>query len=135
MASDLDASLTSPRYERISVDIAKKVSSGIYEPGTKLHGRSTLAGIYRVSPETIRKATAILEEAGVLRVVHGQGMVILSKEAADAYLLKAQTTAKLSNAIDRLRHLIEEHKRLGAEMERTLEEMVGLLKLHSSSDQ
>ena len=53
-----------PRYEQIAVDIASKVANGEYKIGAKLYGRSTLGGQYNVSPETIRRAMALLQKRG-----------------------------------------------------------------------
>jgi DNA-binding GntR family transcriptional regulator len=39
-------------YKRIALDIAQGIVSGRYPLNEKIHGRSTLAGIYNVSPET-----------------------------------------------------------------------------------
>ena len=44
----------SPVYQQIAVDIASKIASGKYPVGEKIKGRTTLAGYYNVSPETIR---------------------------------------------------------------------------------
>ena len=44
------------RYESVALAIAEQIVKGTYLPGSRLHGRSTLAGLYRVSPETIRRA-------------------------------------------------------------------------------
>ena len=116
-----------PRYVLIAADIAQKIVQGVYSPGEKLHGRSTLAGIYRVSPETIRKAIALLAETGVLKVIHGTGIVILSTEAAEAYLVQADHEAQLRRAVAHFYRLLEDHKRLGIEMEKVLTEITSYL--------
>lgn len=126
-----ETSFRSPRYEQIAIDVAKKISNGIYSPGTKLHGRTTLAGIYKVSPETIRKAMAILEEAGALEVLHGNGAVILSREAAGEYLVQAGQEEKFRKAVSHFYKLLEEHKRLGAEMESVLTEITNFMQKSS----
>ncbi len=116
-----------PRYVLIAVDIAQKIVQGVYSPGEKLHGRSTLAGIYRVSPETIRKAVALLAEAGVLKVIHGTGIIIQSTEAAEAYVVQADYEVQIRRSVAHFYRLLEEHKRLGIEMEKVLTEIINYL--------
>ena len=41
-------------YERIAVDLAKRIANGELAEGVKLSGRTILSGEYGVSPETIR---------------------------------------------------------------------------------
>ena len=55
-------------YKQIAIDIASKVVNGRYRPGQKIHGRSTLASQYNVSPETVRRAVFLLNQVGVLQV-------------------------------------------------------------------
>ena len=62
----MDEASSSPRYEKIALDIANAIYKGQYEEGEKIYGRSTLAGTYNVSPETIRRAIKILEDVGVV---------------------------------------------------------------------
>lgn len=52
----------SAKYIKIAVDIATCIARGEYREGQKILGRSSLAGRYNVSPETIRRALAVLEE-------------------------------------------------------------------------
>lgn len=42
-----------PRYIRIAVDVAHRITQGEFIKSQKIKGRSTLAGEYGVSPETI----------------------------------------------------------------------------------
>ena len=57
-----------PVYQKIAIDIAKKIINGKYSLGEKLSGRSTLASENRVSPETIRKSEYILKEFDILNI-------------------------------------------------------------------
>ena len=45
----MEEKYSSPRYEKIALDIANAIYKGAYEEGEKLYGRSTLAGTYNVS--------------------------------------------------------------------------------------
>ena len=77
-------------YKQIALDIAQGIAAGRYRMGDKLRGRSTLAGQYNVSPETIRRAVALLETAEVLEVVPSEGIIIRSAEAAQDFVDRAQ---------------------------------------------
>lgn len=75
-----------PVYQKIAIDIAKKIINGKYSLGEKLSGRSTLATEYRVSPETIRKSVYILKEFDILNISKGSGIEIKSIENAIRYM-------------------------------------------------
>lgn len=82
-----DNSVTS-RYQEIALDIANSIYKENFKEGDKLHGRSTLAGIYNVSPETIRRAIKLLEDVDVVKSYKGSGITILSKDNAFKYINK-----------------------------------------------
>ena len=63
-------------YLTIAIDIANKIINGDFNRGDKISGRSLLASRYNVSPETIRKAIAILKEANVVDVSQGKEVTI-----------------------------------------------------------
>lgn len=77
-------------YSKIALDLAVRIASGVLREGTRVMGRSTLAGEYQVSPETIRRALSLLEEQEILEVLPGSGVVIRSQKNAEQYLTKAQ---------------------------------------------
>lgn len=89
------------KYQEIAVDIAKRIVNDEFSVGEKLSGRTLFASQYRVSPETIRKAIALLKEANIVSVSQGKEISILSiqqayhfiehkKEMASAYSLKQE---------------------------------------------
>ena len=82
MAEQLDM----PVYARIALDLAGKIASGELDPGSRLYGRSLLAGQYHVSPETVRRSIQLLEDASIVETRPGSGIVVLSKEQALAYV-------------------------------------------------
>lgn len=53
------ATIEKPKYRQISLDIARKIINGDIKEGEKLYGRSELAALYNVSPETIRRAITV----------------------------------------------------------------------------
>lgn len=113
------------RYEEIAIDLAQRVVRGDLAEGERVLGRSSLAGTYQVSPETIRRAVAILHERGVLQVVAGSGIRINSRTAAAAYLdsLQAQTT--LEEGAQELRRLLRQRREMDARIEEAVERLLG----------
>lgn len=65
-----------PRYVKIAHDICGRILTGEFPEGTILKGRSMLASVYNVSPETIRKAINILAEEKIIEVKHGVGIFV-----------------------------------------------------------
>ena len=77
-----DRKTGAPVYQQIAIDLATKISNGKFRPGERISGRSTMAGHYNVSPETIRRAVSILEDAGVVAARPQAGIEILSRDKA-----------------------------------------------------
>lgn len=77
---------TIPTYKKIALDIANKIKHNSINEGAILHGRSTLASKYNVSPETIRRAVILLEDVEVVTTLKGKGILVLSKEKAISFL-------------------------------------------------
>ena len=77
-----DRKTGAPVYQQIAIDMATKISNGKFRPGERISGRSTMAGHYNVSPETIRRAVSILEDAGVVAARPQAGIEILSRDKA-----------------------------------------------------
>lgn len=88
-------------YQSIALDIANRIVNAEFLAGDKISGRTLLASQYKVSPETIRKAVAILKETNVVAVSQGKEIVVMSpqqaylfiehhKEMASAYSLKQE---------------------------------------------
>lgn len=115
------------RYEQIAVDLALRIMRDEYRKGERISGRSTLAGRYKVSPETIRRAVALLEDAGVVETVAGTGIVIKSKRAAEDYFNAFQGEKALANLQEKLTKLLQERRRLDQEVENTVQQMVAYL--------
>jgi len=60
----------------IAEDILKKITEGIWKPGTKLPPERELIELYGVSRVSIRKALAILSGRGILTAVQGGGTYV-----------------------------------------------------------
>ncbi len=112
------------RYMNIAVDIATRIGRGEYREGQRIFGRSSLAGRYNVSPETIRRALAILEERGIVELHPGIGVTVRSKPNAESYLAEYGQRQILSDIQRRLHQRLDERSRLDAEIVRLTDELL-----------
>lgn len=118
---------SSPRYVKIAVDIAYRIYREEIKEGYKLRGRSTLAGEYNVSPETIRRSVFLLQNMNVVEVKEKSGIYVISKENAKHFIDKF-------TASDALNELMSNIKKLSAEkmeIEKKIDENIELLIQHS----
>ena len=83
-----EANLEKPVYQLIALDMAEKIISGRYDVGEKIHGRSTLASKYNVSPETVRRAMFLLKDMDILEMKQGSGIFIKNVEKAQSFVEK-----------------------------------------------
>lgn len=67
-----------PKYSIIAEDIASKIVEKKYLVGDKIYARSSLASQYGVSPETARRAIAVLQDLNIVEATKGSGVVITS---------------------------------------------------------
>ncbi|MGB9793312.1 MAG: TrkA C-terminal domain-containing protein [Thermacetogeniaceae bacterium] len=114
----------SARYINIAVDIATRIARGEYQEGQRIFGRSSLAGRYNVSPETIRRALAILEERGIVKLQPGVGVIVQSQIAAGNYLAEYGQRQILADIQKRLQAYLEERSRLDAEIAQLTNELL-----------
>ncbi|AEF94386.1 transcriptional regulator, GntR family [Desulfotomaculum nigrificans CO-1-SRB] len=120
------------RYITIAADIAERIVRGEYQEGQKVFGRSTLAGKYNVSPETIRRALSLLQEVGIVQVSPGVGVVVQSLEAAQKYLEDFDQRRLLHDIHENLMHLLKERDRINQEISKlTVELMNHTLRLEA----
>ncbi|MGE5590922.1 MAG: TrkA C-terminal domain-containing protein [Bacillota bacterium] len=113
-----------PRYEQIARDLAERISRGEYREGEKIFGRSTLAGTYQVSPETIRRAIALLHSRGVLAAEAGRGVTITSVTNAQKFLEEFRAREHLTELQEKIAALFEQRRHLDEEIEGTLGEIL-----------
>ncbi|WP_041274596.1 GntR family transcriptional regulator [Desulforamulus reducens] len=112
------------RYITIAADIAEKIVRGEYQEGQKVFGRSTLAGKYSVSPETIRRALTLLQEVGIVDVAPGIGVVVKSVAEAQNYLHDFDQRLVLAGIHEKLHQLVKERDRLNNEISKLMEELL-----------
>lgn len=112
------------RYVNIAVDISTRIVRGEYKEGQKIFGRSTLAGKYNVSPETIRRALMLLQDTGIVNVSAGVGVVVRSRKAAEAFLAQSGQRRVLRELQERLHSLLRERDRLNADIEKLMNDLL-----------
>lgn len=88
--------MTQPKYQQVAIEIAKRIVSGQYNEGEKLHARSTIAVNFHVSPETARKAIIILNDLGIVESKHGSGVYIISKIKAQNFIEEFEDVQNIS---------------------------------------
>ncbi len=110
----------SSRYRNIAFDIAKQIAEGNIIEGSKLKGRSVLAGSYNVSPETIRKSIALLEEYKIVQVVPGSGINVLSKSMAAMFMRDFHEKDKMVVLKNELKDLLDQRESLDEHITTTL---------------
>lgn len=101
-----------PRYVEIAKDLAKKIENETIKVDDVLKGRTLLSSEYNVSSETIRKAINILASEHIVRVKHGYGVIVISKENASKFLKKIQETCADNALVEETNKLIEKRNEL-----------------------
>ncbi|SNX53168.1 TrkA C-terminal domain-containing protein [Thermoanaerobacterium sp. RBIITD] len=118
------ATIEKPKYRQISLDIARKIINGDIKEGEKLYGRSELAALYNVSPETIRRAITVLKDMGVVSVLHGSGIIIKSRDLAYKYVDRFNETESLEQLQKKLEKLIKIKKRLDDDLSSIIDRII-----------
>lgn len=113
-----------PTYERIAIDLANRIYDGKFKVGEKIHGRSTLASEYKVSPETVRRAIKILEDVEIVQSTKGSGIVISSRENAYKYIHRFSNLASIKDLEKQMNSLIAERDKLDEELFDTLRKIM-----------
>ncbi len=98
--------------------LQKRIANHEIDEGTRLSGRSLMSSEYGVSPETIRRAFALLEELEVVHVMHNSGVRVLSTEKAKkTYIKKHQKKHDEGRSLlQRMREILIEQESLNREL-------------------
>lgn len=110
-------------YQKIAHDMAEKIALGKYQEGETLSGRSSLAAQYSVSPETVRRAAALLQEWGIVSSETRNGIKILSKQKAISITERLNSVNEIMQIKKKIMDIVEEQK----QYQRLLEEQIGVL--------
>ncbi|MDD4334824.1 MAG: GntR family transcriptional regulator [Desulfotomaculaceae bacterium] len=112
------------RFITIAMDLAERIASGEYYQGQKISGRSTLAALYNVSPETIRRALSLLQEFSVVKVLPGTGVIVNSVSSAQEYLAESGQYRVIKEMQERLAKLVLERNKINLSIERLTSELL-----------
>ena len=104
------------KYEEIALDIANMIYKEDFKEGDRIHGRSTLAGMYNVSPETVRRAIKLLEDVDVVKSFRGSGIKVLSKDNAFKYINTFKNIESVASYKATLLSLLEQRNELEDEV-------------------
>jgi len=128
----MDFTTSIARYLKIAVDIAARIVSGELTEGEKLKGRSVLSTEYNVSPETIRRSVSLLSDKGVVYIIAGKGIVVLSRTKAAEFVKSFKDDEVLTQMNSKLSKLFDERKRLNEEIDQTTKQIVDMYKFMRS---
>lgn len=120
----VDEAIDRPIYQQIAIDIANRIYSGEFEEGTKIFGRSTLAGEYNVSPETIRRAMILLQDTNIVDVSHGSGIEVRSRSAAFEFIEKFKDMNSINSLKNSISEIIEEKRKLEDDLKIYIDKLV-----------
>lgn len=115
-------------YVSIALDIANKILNGEFREKQKISGRSTLASMYNVSPETIRRAIVLLEDMDVVNSSRGSGIDVISKSAAEKFIEKNKSSRYISSIKDEIRDLMQQKRKSMSKYKRALTLFLTILK-------
>lgn len=97
-------------YEQIAAVLRDEIVSGALQPGQKMPSETTLEQQYQVSRITIRRATAILRNEGLVVVRRGHGGYVRDELQRQDLNVPAGTviTARMPTLAERAEHGIGE---------------------------
>ena len=111
------------RYIKIAQDICSKIVDGEYPEGSLIKGRSVLASLYNVSPETIRKSVNMLAKEGVGNIKKRVGIFVLSYLHAQQFQEKWKDKTLVRNKYNDLLKLLDEKKELDEKIDNAIKDM------------
>lgn len=121
---DKKMQIKQPRYQLIAEDIATKIVERKYVVGEKIYARSSLASQYGVSPETTRRAIAVLQDLNIVEATKGSGVEIVSYENAAQFVRRLTDVKTVRELQGELEQSIHNQKRELANLNELLQEFV-----------
>lgn len=113
-----------PVYQQIAIDIANRIANGEFEVGSKIFGRSTLAGQYNVSPETIRRSMILLEDMNIVEVNQGSGILVKSKEHAYKFVKKFRDIDSMNSLKVEIGNIINEKAKMEEQIQQYINKLI-----------
>lgn len=115
--------IETPVYAKIALDLAGKIAAGELSEGEKISGRSGLAGLYQVSPETIRRAMLLLEDIDIVKSRPGSGIYILSREQAKQYVERHRVMVGFREIREEIRELTRQKEQIETRITDLIEQL------------
>lgn len=66
-----------PPYLQIAADIRRKIEDGTIPPGRRIPSTVAMEQEYEVARDTLRKATKLLKDEGLVESVRGMGLYVV----------------------------------------------------------
>ncbi|MDI6617731.1 MAG: TrkA C-terminal domain-containing protein [Clostridiales bacterium] len=120
----MSAVATKPLYQQIAIDVARRIVKGEFEIGSKIYGRSTLAGEYNVSPETIRRAIILLQDMNVVNVSQGSGIDVISKDEAFKFIDRFKDIESIVSLKTELINFFHEKEEIDRKLEAIVKKII-----------
>lgn len=121
MVLEKNLKVINPRYRQIAIDIASRIADKEYSIGEKVYARSLIAAQYSVSPETARRAVAVLSDMGIVEAIKGSGVIIKSYDNALKFVKLNQDVNTIENlsreTLERINFIINESYELKDKIE------------------
>jgi K+/H+ antiporter YhaU regulatory subunit KhtT len=111
-------------YRSIALDLAQRIINGEFPEGKKMSGRTVLASHYNVSPETVRKAIALLKIKNVVSVSQGKEVTVLSAENAYGFIEQYKSSQSVYSLKQDIEILLEQKRAIDAKLEDLLGEII-----------
>ena len=121
--SVMSEKIETPVYAKIAYDLAGKIAAGELNEGEKISGRSGLAGLYQVSPETIRRSIQLLEDIEIVRTRAGSGIYIVSREQARHYVERHRVMTGFREIREEIRELTRQKENIEARITDLIEQL------------
>lgn len=120
----MNEKIVKPVYQQIAIDIAARISNGEFQEGAKISGRSTLAGQYNVSPETIRRAVSLLEDMKIVSVTHGSGILVESIENSMQFINQFKNVDSISAIKNEISEVLIEKEKLDLQIKKYIDRVL-----------
>ncbi|PKK40349.1 Transcriptional regulator, GntR family [Clostridiaceae bacterium JG1575] len=121
---DKQKKITKPVYQQIAIDIASRIANGEFPEGTRISGRSTLAGQYNVSPETIRRSVSLLEDMDIVAVTHGSGILVESVEHSMRFINQFKEVDSIAGIKTAIADLLREREALDQKLRESIDRVL-----------
>lgn len=126
--------IVKPVYQQIAIDIANRIYNGEFEVGSKIFGRSTLAGEYNVSPETIRRSIILLQDMNIVETNQGSGIEVKSRDEACKFIEKFKHMDNVNYIKNRISDIVNERKTLDEDLKVYIDKLMDFSERFKSSN-